>query len=125
MVRLVFVPQAWINDYGVVVDPGGEIDWNVPLRELLKQFPTREAWEGQHEERDNLRYHANAPSWVREWSGPFEVECEDPFIDPWDKEGTVSCKFCHEQVAAVTAHWHDGDWVGDACCWDERLRSSE
>lgn len=38
---------------------------------------------------------------------------------------TVICKFCHGQVLVTTAHFHDGGYVGDECCWDERLRSSE
>jgi hypothetical protein len=37
----------------------------------------------------------------------------------------VCCKFCHTMVPAATAHLHDGGWVGDVCCWDERLRSTE
>lgn len=40
-------------------------------------------------------------------------------------ECKVECKFCHEQVPAATAHRHGGGHVGDACCWDERLRASE
>jgi hypothetical protein len=38
---------------------------------------------------------------------------------------TVTCKFCHKQTRADTAHLHQGAWVGDECCWDERLRSTE
>lgn len=42
-----------------------------------------------------------------------------------DDEQTVMCKFCHQQVPMYSAHLHDGGYVGDECCWDERLRSSE
>ena len=38
---------------------------------------------------------------------------------------TVPCMYCHKQVFAITAHTTDGGYVGDECCWDERLRSSE
>jgi hypothetical protein len=38
---------------------------------------------------------------------------------------TVTCKFCVKECIAATAHLHQGQWVGDECCWDERLRSSE
>lgn len=38
---------------------------------------------------------------------------------------SVNCKFCHKSVPIKTAHLHDGGYVGDDCCWDERLRSSE
>lgn len=42
-----------------------------------------------------------------------------------DPSRQVRCQFCREMVPAGTAHLHGGDWVGDGCCWDERLRSSE
>lgn len=38
---------------------------------------------------------------------------------------TVECRFCQSQVPEATAHFHDGGWVGDECCWDERLRSGD
>lgn len=37
----------------------------------------------------------------------------------------VRCKFCKNLVPKKTAHRHQGKWVGDACCWDERLRTTE
>jgi len=44
--------------------------------------------------------------------------------DPED-EDYVTCKFCRKRVPAATAHLHWGEWVGDECCWDERLKSTE
>lgn len=38
---------------------------------------------------------------------------------------TVVCKFCNKDVPADTAHLHQDGWVGDECCWDERLRITE
>jgi hypothetical protein len=38
---------------------------------------------------------------------------------------TVTCKLCKEQVDADTAHRHQGEYVGDECCWDDRLRGTE
>jgi hypothetical protein len=38
---------------------------------------------------------------------------------------TVTCKFCEGECLALTAHLHRGAWVGDDCCWDERLRITE
>lgn len=43
----------------------------------------------------------------------------------FEDDETVECRFCHEQVPAKTAHLHQGTWVGDECCWDSRLRSTE
>lgn len=37
----------------------------------------------------------------------------------------VRCKLCKNLVPRETAHRHQGGWIGDDCCWDERLRSSE
>jgi hypothetical protein len=39
--------------------------------------------------------------------------------------GYVRCKFCGNRARAEEAHLHDEGWVGDECCWDERLRSTE
>lgn len=37
----------------------------------------------------------------------------------------VRCALCGELVNKLTAHRHQGKWIGDECCWDERLRSTE
>lgn len=37
----------------------------------------------------------------------------------------VDCRFCHQPTPAHTAHSYQGGWVGDDCCWEERLRSSQ
>ena len=37
----------------------------------------------------------------------------------------VICKICHQLSNAQTAHLHQGEYIGDECCWDERLRASE
>ena len=43
----------------------------------------------------------------------------------------VTCYLCGKPTPAKTAHIHQTDpsgptgWIGDECCWDERLRGSE
>lgn len=37
----------------------------------------------------------------------------------------VICSICKKRCVAHTAHIHQDEWIGDECCWDERLRSSE
>jgi hypothetical protein len=37
----------------------------------------------------------------------------------------VGCAVCHAVVPGLTAHRHDGGYIGDECCWDERLRATE
>lgn len=39
-------------------------------------------------------------------------------------EVVVTCKLCHEECPAETAHLHQGEWVGE-CCWDPRLKVTE
>lgn len=48
-----------------------------------------------------------------------------PWDRRWDMTNTVPCKFCGLQVPVMTAHRHDGAWVGDECCWTEQLRGTE
>ena len=40
-------------------------------------------------------------------------------------EDYIVCKFCDNEIDPATAHLHQGEWIGDECCWDERLKSSE
>ena len=37
----------------------------------------------------------------------------------------VVCTLCKKSAPVKTAHIHQGEWIGDECCWDEKLRSSE
>jgi hypothetical protein len=54
---------------------------------------------------------------------PAELSSEEG-EGPDDDDETVLCRFCQRQCLARTAHLYQGGWVGDDCCWDERLRSS-
>lgn len=60
-----FTPQAWINDYAVEVDPQGPTVWevgDVPADVGSDDYKS-----------DDLRFHPNAPQWVKDWSGPFYI----------------------------------------------------
>ena len=37
----------------------------------------------------------------------------------------VQCKFCGADILEVTAHFHQGEWIGDECCWDDSLAERE
>jgi len=39
--------------------------------------------------------------------------------------GKVICSICHEKCRVRIAHRHQGQWIGDECCWTEQLRASE
>lgn len=81
-VMLRFRPEAWVNDYAMGVDPEQPEKWLVPLAQFLETFPTEEDFGAKHHERDDLRHEGDAPQWIRDWSGPFEVELADG-ENPW------------------------------------------
>jgi hypothetical protein len=58
-----FVPQAWVKDYAIDVDDEGETEWTVDADEI----------QAQAQDNDYLRSSRNAPDWVRNWEGPFEI----------------------------------------------------
>jgi|694.fasta_scaffold139348_2 hypothetical protein len=35
------------------------------------------------------------------------------------------CSICHMACNPVKAHLHQGEYIGDECCWDDRLKASE
>lgn len=53
------------------------------------------------------------------------VSSESTDDDEDEADGTVECSICHQSTNAMTAHRHQDRWIGDDCCWDERLRASE
>lgn len=65
-----------------------------------------------------------------EWSGNEIIRIQNPEGDTLEcpisqLSPTVKCKRCKELCNADQAHLHQGEWIGDECCWDERLRASE
>ena len=67
--RCTFIPQAWVNNYAVNVDPAGPTTWDTDWFGTDLPAP-------RSDESDQLRDGADAPRWVKDWSGPFEVEYE-------------------------------------------------
>jgi hypothetical protein len=82
-VTVAFVAQKWVGDYADEVEPWGDHTWEIPLSEFLEIFPDAESLATNYEDRDGLRLHDNAPKWVQEWDGPFEVVLEDESQTPW------------------------------------------
>ncbi len=80
-VRLRFQPQAWVDDYAIPVDPEGETEWTVDISKIAFDFYE------DHYSRDHLRYEGNAPEWVQQWEGPFEVEAVDDDELPLSNKG--------------------------------------
>jgi hypothetical protein len=64
--RCVFVPQAWVRDNAIGVDPEGPTVWEADYGAIPAE---RHSYES-----DALREHHDAPAWIRDWAGPFEVD---------------------------------------------------
>ena len=69
-----FIPQAWVNDYAIEVDPAGPTTFTVAAGDA--QNANRDWLEDHSYASDPLQTHENAPRWIRQWSGPFEIEIE-------------------------------------------------
>jgi hypothetical protein len=35
------------------------------------------------------------------------------------------CSICHQPCLLRTVHLHRDEYIGDVCCWDDRLKASE
>lgn len=75
-----FHPQAWINDYAVEIDHAGPNEWDCSTAfaampdayraELLAEIEK----DGEAlDDRDWLKDDPDAPEWVREHQGPFDI----------------------------------------------------
>lgn len=74
-----FIPQAWVNAYAYAVDPEGDTSWDCTAYvtanfspDLIERIVGGDV--GWYEDFDTLRDDPAAPEWVRDWSGPFEVQ---------------------------------------------------
>ncbi len=68
-----FTPQSWVNNTAMEVDPEGETTWIVDPDEIEPGMEVPDS-----DESDDLRFSRHAPTWVREWRGPFYVTLESP-----------------------------------------------
>jgi hypothetical protein len=72
--RARFYPQAWQNKYAIAVDPEGETEFDVTEEVEAILANDGEIPEADTDQSDELKDAANAPKWVRDWSGPFYIE---------------------------------------------------
>lgn len=75
-----FIPQMWIRDYAVPVEPLGEQKFDVT--DALKGWPTDLLLDLQDDsyETDDLRDLPTAPEWIREWGGPFAIRVRESLL---------------------------------------------
>lgn len=78
------------------------------------------------DKRERRVRHMGTKEWMEEVEGDEDFMEDDngPLSDIPD-EILVVCYLCGEAVPENTAHRHQGKWIGDECCWDERLRTTE
>ena len=68
-----FHPQAWLNGCAIGVDAGGQCSWSIDLSDL----------DAEEDSNDYLVGTSEAPSWIKSWSGPFEITlfCEKEGVE--------------------------------------------
>lgn len=77
-----FTPQAWINDYATEVDCEDDRDYNVILDVIAGAIQHNAETIEEHldglGDNDEFQTAEEAPDWVRDWSGPFDIEIDCP-----------------------------------------------
>lgn len=72
-----FVPQVWMGDIAMSVDPLGDTAFDCTDAVLALGIEAAKALRDDQTETDHLRHEPTAPAWIRDWSGPFRVEVEE------------------------------------------------
>jgi DNA-binding HxlR family transcriptional regulator len=75
-----FIAQAWVKNNAIAVDAAGPTTFEVPAAAAQDAGGN---WLPDHDHSsDVLREHDNAPEWIRNWSGPYDLEIEhEPVAD--------------------------------------------
>ena len=55
----------------------------------------------------------------------YSINSTDKFIEIIAHVKDFKCCICNKPCNIVNSHYHQGQYIGDECCWDERLKSSE
>jgi hypothetical protein len=88
--------------------------------------------------KDQSPVHWTLPRWVADLiretiemdsrSGAFDPKlCQElsRALGGIKEASVIECAWCHQLCAAETAHLHQGRYVCDEQCWDDRLKASE
>lgn len=76
-----FRPQAWVDDWAVDADPDGPQIYDISPELVAMGVDAAMQIKDLTNESDEFKDAKNAPDWVKEWSGPFEVDVEDAILD--------------------------------------------
>jgi len=115
------------------------MDLETALKKIEREYGTLdefEVWDQAAAKRSGTK-HAEVPSpsglSYCSTCGLVEGSSVDPIYHPEEflhgsdeaAKLMVECSLCHRNCLKATAHRHQGKYIGDECCWDERLRTTE
>lgn len=72
-----FVPQAWLNDHAIAVDPQGDTMFDVTDHMLKLGRDAALKLRDDTDDTDALRHLPSAPQWTRDWNGLFVVNVQE------------------------------------------------
>ena len=82
-----------------------------------------------HPDAERVWLHVTAPVTAREITciyGPLDdPECRDFTVARWRKAYETECSLCHLPRLRASAHLHQGKWICEETCRDERLKANE
>lgn len=76
-----FVPQAWVNDYAIAIDPEGPTKFDVTAEVLAMGYDAAMKLRDDTDPSDELRHVELCPQWIKDWSGPFIIHVEQAIAD--------------------------------------------
>ena len=79
-----FVPQAWMRDNLLTVEPQGPTEFDVTEAVLAMGREAALALRDEYGDTDEFQKYA--PMWARNWSGPFRIEIADSIQDYFDRQ---------------------------------------
>lgn len=82
-----------------------------------------------HRDAERIWLNVTAPVTTRHIAniyGPLDdPECQDFTVAQWRKAYEIKCSLCHLPCLRESAHLHQGKWICEEGCWDDRLKASE
>ena len=82
-----------------------------------------------HPDAERLWVNVAAPVTLRSIAnihGPLgDPGCRDFTVRQWRKAYEITCSLCQLPCLGESAHLHQGKWICEERCWDNRLKASE
>lgn len=81
-----FIPQTWVNDSQVEVDPQGKVEFDITpeIESMGKEYAL--AIKDNSNASDVFQFAAHAPAWVKHWSGPFIIRLSESVAQHFESE---------------------------------------